>query len=90
MQFKIEDFQTLLSGEITRSSSDGTVLIKVDGKEQTLRILKFGTNEFEFILGHSFHHAKILSSSSSETKMIIDGEPLTIKKHSKYRAGLFL
>ncbi|HYZ50599.1 MAG TPA: acetyl-CoA carboxylase biotin carboxyl carrier protein subunit, partial [Nitrososphaeraceae archaeon] len=31
----------------------------------------------------SFHHAKILSSSSSETRMIIDGEPLTMKKHSK-------
>jgi biotin carboxyl carrier protein len=83
MQFKIEDLQNLLSGEITRSTSDGTLLIKVDGKEQTLRILKFSTNEFEFMLGHSFHHAKILSSSSSETKMIIDGEPLSIKKHSK-------
>ena len=83
MQFKIEDIQTLLSGEITRSSTDGTLLIKVDGKEQKLRILKFGSNEFEFILGNSFHHAKIVSSSSSETKMIIDGEPLTMKKHSK-------
>src|ERR1041384_6487375 len=83
MQFKIDDLKTLLSGEIARSSSDGTILIKVDGKEQVLRILKFGSNEFEFILGNSFHQVKILSSSSSETKMIIDGEPLTIKKHSK-------
>ena len=82
MQFKIEDLETLLSGEIVRSTMRGSLLIKLDGKEQVLRILKFGTNEFEFILGHSFHHAKILSSSSSETKMIIDGEPLTVKKHS--------
>ncbi len=83
MQIKIDDLKNLLSGEIARSSTDGTVLIKVDGKEQVLRILKFGSNEFEFILGNSYHHAKILSSSSSEIKMIIDGEPLTIKKHSK-------
>lgn len=83
MQFKIEDLETLLSGEIARSTTNGSLLIKLDGKEQVLRILKFATNEFEFILGHSFHHAKILSSTSSETKMIIDGEPLTIKKHSK-------
>jgi biotin carboxyl carrier protein len=83
MQFKIEDLETLLSGEIVRSTTEGSLLINLDGKEQILRILKFATNEFEFILGHSFHHAKILSSSSSETKMIIDGEPLTIKKHSK-------
>src|SRR5919205_3184093 len=83
MQFKIEDLETLLSGEIVRSRSKESLLIKLDGKEQVLRILKFSTNEFEFMLGHSFHHAKILSTSSSETKMIIDGEPLSIKKHSK-------
>ncbi|MFL6371175.1 MAG: biotin/lipoyl-containing protein [Nitrososphaeraceae archaeon] len=83
MQFKIGDIVTLLAGEITRPTGKGSLLIKIDGKEQILRILKFSTDEFEFILGNSFHHAKILSSSSSETKMLIDGEPLTIKKHSK-------
>jgi biotin carboxyl carrier protein len=83
MQFKIGDIVTLFAGEITRTTGKGSLLIKIDGKEQILRILKFSTDEFEFILGNSFHHAKILSSSSSETKMLIDGEPLTIKKHSK-------
>ena len=83
MQFKIGDIVTLLAGEITRTTGKGSLLIKIDGKEQIIRILKFSTDEFEFILGNSFHHAKILSSSSSETKMLIDGEPLTIKKHSK-------
>ena len=83
MQFKIGDIVTLLTGEITRTTGKGSLLIKIEGKEQILRILKFSTDEFEFILGNSFHHAKILSSSSSETKMLIDGEPLTIKKHSK-------
>ncbi|MFL6458327.1 MAG: biotin/lipoyl-containing protein [Nitrososphaeraceae archaeon] len=83
MQFKVGDIVTLLTGEITRTTGKGSLLIKIEGKEQILRILKFSTDEFEFILGNSFHHAKILSSSSSETKMLIDGEPLTIKKHSK-------
>ncbi|MFL6385741.1 MAG: biotin/lipoyl-containing protein [Nitrososphaeraceae archaeon] len=83
MQFKIGDIVTLLAGEITRTTGKGSLLIKIDGKEQILRILKFSTDEFEFILGNSFHHAKILTSSSSETKLLIDGEPLTIKKHSK-------
>jgi biotin carboxyl carrier protein len=83
MQFKVGDIATLLAGEITRPTGKGSLLIKIDGKEQILRILKFSTDEFEFILGNSFHHAKILSSSSSETKMLIDEEPLTIKKHSK-------
>ncbi|MFL6391955.1 MAG: biotin/lipoyl-containing protein [Nitrososphaeraceae archaeon] len=83
MQFKVGDIVTLLAGEITRTTGKGSLLIKIDGKEQILRILKFSTDEFEFILGNSFHCAKILTSSSSETKLLIDGEPLTIKKHSK-------
>ena len=83
MQFKVGDMETLLSGEIMRTAGRGSLLLKIDGKEQILRVLKFATDEFEFILGNSFHHAKIISSSSSETKMLIDGEPLTIKKHSK-------
>jgi biotin carboxyl carrier protein len=37
----------------------------------------------EFILDHSFHHAKILNWGSSEIKTLIDGQVLTIKKHSR-------
>ena len=83
MQFKVGDVQNLLAGEIIRATGKGSLLIRTDGQEQILRILKFGTDEFEFILGNSYHHAKILSSTSSETRMIVDGEPLTVKKHSK-------
>jgi biotin carboxyl carrier protein len=48
-----------------------------------LRLLKTGTNEFEFMLDNTFHHAKILQSGSAEVKLVLDGQPLTVKKHSK-------
>jgi biotin carboxyl carrier protein len=83
MEFKIGDLAQLLEGEVVRMAGDNTVLVRIGGKEHTLRLLKSGTNEFEFILDHTFHHAKILQSGSSEVRVIIDGQPITVKKHSK-------
>jgi biotin carboxyl carrier protein len=83
MEFKVGDLAQLLEGEVLRMAGDNSVLVRIGGKEHTLRMLKSGTNEFEFILDNTFHHAKILQSGSSEVKVIIDGQPITVKKHSK-------
>ena len=83
MEFKVGDLAQPVEGEIISTFGNESILIKISGKEHILKLLKSGTNESEFILDHSFHHAKILDSSSSEIKISIDGQPLTIKKHSK-------
>jgi biotin carboxyl carrier protein len=84
MEFRVGDLAHLLDGEVLRTSGDGsTVLVRIGGKEHSLRLLRSGTNEFEFILDNTFHHAKILQSGSSEVKIVVDGQPLTVKKHSK-------
>ena len=83
MEFKVGDLAQLLEGEVLRMAGDNSVLVRIGGKEHTLRMLKSGTNEFEFILDNTFHHAKILQSGSSEVRVIIDGQPITVKKHSK-------
>jgi biotin carboxyl carrier protein len=83
MEFKVGDLAQPVEGEIISTFGNESILIKIGGKEHILKLLKSGTNESEFILDHSFHHAKILASSSSEIKISIDGQPLTIKKHSK-------
>jgi biotin carboxyl carrier protein len=85
MEFKVGDLARLLDGEIVSSTGDNknSVLLRIAGKEHSLRLLKSATNEFEFILDNKFHHAKILQSGSAEVKIMIDGQPLTVKKHSK-------
>jgi biotin carboxyl carrier protein len=83
MQFKVGDLAEMLEGEVLRTTDDNSVLVKIGGKQHTLRLLKSGTNEFEFLLDNSFHHAKILQLGSSEVKLMIDGQPLIVKKHSK-------
>lgn len=83
MEFKVGDLAEMLDGEVLRTTDDNSVLVKIGGKQHTLRLLKTGTNEFEFMLDNTFHHAKILQSGSAEVKLIVDGQPLTVKKHSK-------
>jgi biotin carboxyl carrier protein len=82
MDFKVGDLAQLLQGEVLRTT-ENNILVKIGGKEHTLRLLKSGTNEFEFILDNTFHYARILQSGSAEVKLVIDGQPLTVKKHSK-------
>ena len=83
MEFKIEDLAEVLTGEIIQTSSNGVVIVKINGKEYVLRLLKLSTYEFEFILDHTFHHAKIIKSSTAEIQILIDGQLITVKKHSK-------
>jgi biotin carboxyl carrier protein len=84
MEFKVGDLAHLLDGEVIRTAGDGgAVLVRIGGKEHSLRVLRSGTNEFEFILDNTYHHAKIVQSGSSEVKLIVDNQPLSVKKHSK-------
>jgi len=83
MEFKVGDLAEMLEGEVLRTANDNSVLVRIAGKQHTLRLLKTGTNEFEFMFENTFHHAKILQSGSAEVKLVLDGQPLTVKKHSK-------
>jgi biotin carboxyl carrier protein len=83
MEFKVADLAQMISGEVVRTADNSSVIVSIGGKEHTLRLLKSGSSEFEFMLDNKFHHAKILSSTSAEIKMLLDGQPITLKKHSK-------
>jgi biotin carboxyl carrier protein len=83
VEFKVGDLVQLLQGEVLRTAENNSILVRIGGREHTLRLLKSGTNEFEFILDNTFHHTKVLQSGSAEVKLVVDGQPLTVKKHSK-------
>jgi biotin carboxyl carrier protein len=86
MQFKVGDHAEMLEGEVLHTTDNNSVLVKIGGKQHILRLLKSGTNEFEFLLDNSFHYAKILQLGTAEVKIIIDGQPLVVKKHSNITA----
>src|SRR5712692_10572272 len=83
MEFKIDDLAGLLEGELLRTLVDGSILMRIGGNEHNVKILRSGTSEFEFILDNIFHHVKVLGTSSAEARLIVDGQHMNIRKHSK-------
>lgn len=83
MEFKVDDLAGMIDGEVLHTTDNNSLLVRIGGKQHTLSLLKTGTNDFEFMLDNTFHQAKILLSGSAEVKIVLDGQPLTVKKHSK-------
>jgi biotin carboxyl carrier protein len=83
MQFQIEGRPELINAELIYNKGEGDLLFEIDGKKYNLKILKSKSDEFEFMLGNTFHHVKILSSTETKYKLFIDGVVIEIKKQSK-------
>jgi biotin carboxyl carrier protein len=81
MELKVPDLTEVLECQIVRTLSNGSIIIRIGKDEHNLILLKWENNEYEFILDNTFHHAKIIHSNSMETKVLIDGQPMTVKKH---------
>jgi len=84
VEFKVAETQQEIDGDVLHSLSDGSVILKINQKDYQVKILKSGTDEIEFIFENSFHFAKTIRSNSSETTILVDGYPLTIRKHFKF------
>ncbi len=83
MQFQIEGQSKLINAELIYNKGGGDLLFEIDGKKYNLKILKSKSDEFEFILENTFHYVKILSSTETKYKLLIDGVIIEIKKQSK-------
>jgi biotin carboxyl carrier protein len=81
MELKVPDLTEVLECQIVRTLSNGSIIIRIGKEEHNLILLKWENNEYEFILDRTFHYAKIIHSNSMETKILIDGQPMTVKKH---------
>jgi biotin carboxyl carrier protein len=84
VEFKVAETQQEIDGDVLHSLSDGSVMLKINQKDYQVKILKSGTDEVEFIFENSFHFAKTIRSNSSETTILVDGYPFTIRKHFKF------
>jgi len=83
MEFKINNLDNILSGSISESSVDGKIIATINGKEHSIRIIALKNSILEFILDNSYRTAKIIEFGSSYIKMLMNGEQIILKKHSK-------
>lgn len=83
MEFELGGTREIAHGELVRSLEGGLILVKINGKEYHIRLLKSGSDYFEFILDDSFYAAKIIQVGSSEVRLSINGRTHAVKQHSK-------
>ena len=83
MEFKIDNSHKILSGSINESSGNGKMVATINGKEHSIKIVGLKNSILEFILDNSYRTAKILEFGSSHIKLLMNGEQIILKKHSK-------
>ena len=83
MEFKIDNSDNILSGSIKESSENGKMVATINGKEHSIKIVGLKNSILEFILDNSYRTAKILEFGSYHIKLLMNGEQIILKKHSK-------
>ena len=83
MEFKIDNSDNILSGSINEYSGNGKMVATINGKEHSIKIVGLKKSILEFILDNSYKTAKILEFGSSHIKLLMNGEQIILKKHSK-------
>lgn len=83
MEFKIAHLEQLMNAEFISTLGESEAIVRINQRDYRLKILRFSANILEFMIDNSYHYAKLLSSSTSEVKLLIDGNEMKVNKHSK-------
>lgn len=61
----------------------GEYVIRINGADRTLRMLKINSGGIEFILDNTYHKAKYVSNTTREISLLVDGVPISIGAHAE-------
>ena len=82
MDCKIEDIEGTFNGEIVENLGNNEYVIKLNDREQNLKILNMDARGIEFVLDQKYHKVKYLESGTSKMNLIVDGVPMTLNLHA--------
>ncbi len=82
MDCKIEDIEGTFNGEIVENLGNNEYVIKLNDREQNLKILNMDARGIEFVLDQKYHKVKYLESGTSKMNLVVDGVPITLNLHA--------
>ncbi len=82
MDCKIEDIEGTFNGEIVENLGNNEYVIKLNDREQNLKILNMNARGIEFVLDQKYHKVKYLESGTSKMNLVVDGVPITLNLHA--------
>ncbi len=81
MEYGIQDIEGVFDGRIVKSLGSSEYVIRIDDREQGLRILSADSRGIEFILNDEFHKVRYLQGGTAQISMVVDGVPMTVSMH---------
>ena len=82
MEYKIKDIEESFNGEIIENLGNNEYVIKLNDREQNLKILSMNSRGIEFVLDQKYHAAKYLESTTAKMNLVVDGVPMEVNMHS--------
>lgn len=82
MDIKVDGFPEEFSTNIIGFDKNNNLVIKINELEHIIKIINIQSDKFEFFFDNTFHEIKIIDSTTTELKILLDGQLITLKKHS--------
>jgi len=83
MEIKVEDIPEEFEGKIIGFDKDANLIVQINGIDHLIKVLDMNSDKFEFLFDNAFHEIKILEVTSTELKILLDGQSIGLKKHAK-------
>lgn len=83
MEIKVSGLENVFHSEIVKFDKNNNLILKIDDNDYELKLINFKSNIIEFIFNNSFYEVRVLESTSTDLKILLNGDPLTLTKHSK-------
>jgi len=83
MEIKVNDIQEEFDGKIIGFDKEGNLVVQINGSDHLINVIDIKSDKFEFLFDNAFHEIKISEVTSTELKIILDGQSMFLKKHAK-------
>jgi len=82
MEYTIQDIEGSFNGEIIENLGNNEYVIKLNDREQNLKILTMDSKGIEFILDQKYHKVKYLDSGTARMNLVVDGVPMILNRYA--------
>ncbi len=89
MEYKIQDIEGSFNGEIVENLGNNEYVIKLNDREQNLKILTMDSKGIEFVLDQKYHKVKYLESGTAKMNLVVDGVPMTLNRYANLNEIVF-
>lgn len=82
MEYKIQDIEGSFNGEIVENLGNNEYVIKLNDREQNLKIINMDAKGIEFVLDQKYHKVKYLETGTAKMNLVVDGVPMILNRYA--------